>query len=179
MEIWKDVIGYEGMYQVSNCGRIKSLKRKFVLKDVILKNGINQNGYPVINLCDNGEQKLKTIHRIVLEAFTEPESHKNCINHIDGNKINNNINNLEWCTQKENVRHAFRIGLSKRKKGEESRLSRLTNTDVHQIRCMYKFKSELSKECGYLVTNKMIGECFDMSLGGVYSIISRKSWGHI
>ena len=129
-EIWKPIKGYEGFYEVSNFGRVKSLERKVkanfhfgntrTYKERILKSG-NVKGYQQVTLR-NGISKHEFIHRLVAEAFVpNPKGYKT-INHIDGNKKNNCADNLEWCTQKENVRHAWKTGLvDKEKKIEHMR----------------------------------------------------------
>ena len=108
-EKWKDIKGYEGLYQVSNLGNIKSLNRttnipnaKRIEKEKILKLN-TRNGYYVINLRKNGKRISKQIHRLVAEAFIPNNDNKPFVNHKDFNRLNNNIENLEWCTQKENV----------------------------------------------------------------------------
>lgn len=114
-EIWKDIKGYEGLYQVSNLGRVKSLPRntKNQYKNgIIKKNIILKNGYYFINLYNNGS-KLFTIHKLVAQAFIPNLKNKPCINHIDGNKQNNCVDNLEWCTYSENELHAFNKNLKK------------------------------------------------------------------
>lgn len=117
MEEWKDIQGYEGLYQVSNLGRVKSLyrlnSRGQKIKGKILKYSINPKGYAIVILCKNGITKTISVHRLVAIHFIENPNNLNVINHIDGNKINNNITNLEWCTQSENVKHAYRTGLAK------------------------------------------------------------------
>jgi len=120
-EIWKDVKGYEGMYQVSNLGRIKSLDRTVVcnrgyklVKGMILKGEISKKGYCRIRLSNGVNNRKKYfVHRIVAFAFICNQDNKPFINHIDGNKLNNNITNLEWCTCSENIQHAFDNGLKK------------------------------------------------------------------
>ena len=113
-EEWKDIEGYEGYYQVSNHGRVKSLSRKRTtgpkpgtLKERILKGSINSDGYKNVKLYKNGEKKTFKIHQLVVEAFIQKNESCECINHIDGDKTNNYIDNLERCTIKENVIHAF------------------------------------------------------------------------
>ena len=101
-EIWKDIPGYEGIYQASNLGRIKSNKK-------ILKPTIDRTGYVNARLFKNGELKVIRLHRVIAITFIENENNKPVINHIDGNKQNNRVDNLEWCTQKENVRHAIEV----------------------------------------------------------------------
>lgn len=107
-EIWKDIEGYEGLYQVSNLGRVKSKLRK----GRILK-PINTKKYYSVILCKNSTTKEIYVHRLVAYAFIPNPQNKPFINHIDGNKQNNYVENLEWCTQSENCRHAYKIGLNK------------------------------------------------------------------
>ncbi len=115
-EIWKDVKGYEGLYQVSNLGRAKSLGRKncsnICLKDKILNPSLDhKNGYKRVCLCRNNNEKRVGIHRLVAEVFIPNPENKPCVNHKDGNKLNNRVDNLEWCTAKENNQHAIKTGL--------------------------------------------------------------------
>ena len=116
-EIWKDIKGYEGLYQVSNIGRVKSLERvvfrkngrKFSVKERILKPRPNYKGYLQIQLYDSsGKRKFFLVHRLVCEAFHENPENKPCVNHIDENKANNSASNLEWCTYEENLNHGTR-----------------------------------------------------------------------
>ena len=104
VEIWKPVVGYEGLYEVSNLGRVKSLPRK-KCKGNILKPHINK-GYEYVHLCKNGKSYYAKVHRVVAEAFLQTIPNKNHVNHIDGNKTNNAVSNLEWCTATENLKHA-------------------------------------------------------------------------
>lgn len=106
MEIWKDIKGYEGLYQVSNFGRIKSFVRN-VSNPRIMKTYINRKGY--IKCYIGG--KSKSIHRLVADAFIPNHKNKPQVNHIDGNKQNNNVENLEWATNSENQKHAIKCGL--------------------------------------------------------------------
>lgn len=103
-EIWKDVVGYEGLYQVSNLGRIKR-------KDHILYKTLRN--YYGVKLCKNNIKCFKYIHRIVAQAFIPNPENKSQVNHIDGNKLNNCVDNLEWVTRSENTKHAYKIGLEK------------------------------------------------------------------
>ena len=114
-EIWKDIKGYEGMYQVSNLGRVRSLKYRDKKGIHILKEYTNKNGYKVIDLYFKGK-KTCNIHRLVAKAFIPNPNNLPQVNHMDGNKTNNNINNLEWCSIKDNAIHAYKIGLYKSKK---------------------------------------------------------------
>jgi len=116
-EIWKDIKGYEGLYQVSNIGRVKSLERtvprkngsKLPIKERILKPKANRDGYLTVVLCKgSGKRKGFLVHRLVCEAFHKNPKNKPCVNHIDENKTNNTAGNLEWCTYSENNKHGTR-----------------------------------------------------------------------
>jgi len=119
-EIFKDVKGYEGLYQVSNLGRVKSLSKKtnvnsngakYTSKEKILKNSLNRLGYLSVTLCNNAKRKTMLVHRLIAIHFINNKENKPFINHINGIKNDNRIENLEWCTQKENVNHAIKNGL--------------------------------------------------------------------
>ena len=111
-EEWRDVVGYEGRYQVSSMGRVKSLERKDrfgrIVKERILKPGVDHNGYQFVNLHAGGKPKNVPVHRLVCQAFRENPENKPEVNHIDEDKTNNNAVNLEWCTRKENINHGSR-----------------------------------------------------------------------
>jgi len=116
-EEWREIKGYEGRYQVSNMGRVKSLERTFIdkrkhkqhIKERILKPQPCRGGYLLVDLC-NGRGKIKhtLVHRLVCAAFHENPENKPCVNHIDEDKTNNTASNLEWCTYKENSNHGTR-----------------------------------------------------------------------
>lgn len=102
-EEWKDVKGYEGLYQVSNLGAAYGIKRQRFLNTVY-----DRNGYSRVKLTKNGIGKLLSIHRLVAQAFVSNPENKAEVNHIDEDKTNNIVSNLEWCTRKENVNHGTR-----------------------------------------------------------------------
>lgn len=114
-EIWKDIKGYEGLYQVSNLGRVRSFfnSRTHKLTDtpVLRTPGNLRAGYLNLILCKNGKRKTVMIHRVVAETFIPNPDNKRTVNHIDGNKTNNRVDNLEWNTDSENQLHAHRNGL--------------------------------------------------------------------
>lgn len=117
-EIWKDIPGYEGLYQISNYGSVKSLDRyvKHYKGGSKLIKGKNiapkiDKGYLRIKLCKLGEKKYYTVHRLVALTFINNPNNLPVINHIDGDKLNNHISNLEWCTISDNTQHAYDTGL--------------------------------------------------------------------
>lgn len=118
-EVWKDIIGYEGLYQVSSLGRVKSTGTVWngwvyhKKKETIRKSNANvKNGYHSLCLSKDSKVKRHYVHRLVGESFIDNPLNKPQINHLDGNKNNNKVDNLEWVTRKENVQHAIKNGLS-------------------------------------------------------------------
>ena len=116
-EIWKDIIGYEGSYQVSNTGKVKSLdrvikdaKKEYIKRGNLLKITDNGNGYKIVSLSKKG-RKNNYVHRLVATHFISNPDNKPQVNHKDGIKSNNFKYNLEWCSVKENQVHAHKIGL--------------------------------------------------------------------
>jgi hypothetical protein len=123
MEIWKDICGYEGLYKISNLGRVKSLQgynghtyynRELILRPTRVLISKNYERY-IIKLTKNKKSKTYKIHRLVAEAFIKNEQKKPYVNHIDGNPLNNNVENLEWCTQRENIIHSLKFGNRQKK----------------------------------------------------------------
>lgn len=109
-EEWRDIPGYEGIYKVSSTGRIYSAPRTTTKGGLMRCHVNNKNGYVYAQLYKNGKTRNARVHRLVASAFlgNRPELQ---VNHIDGNKTNNSVSNLEYCTQSENVIHAYRTGL--------------------------------------------------------------------
>ena len=101
-EYWKPVVGYEGLYEVSNWGRVKSLNYNHTGKGKILKQNQIMNGYKSVMLCKDGKRKNYLVHRLVAEAFIPNPDNLPQVNHKDENKTNNNVDNLEWCDAKYN-----------------------------------------------------------------------------
>jgi hypothetical protein len=125
-EIYKDVVGYEGIYQVSNLGNVK---RILLSRGVhwnhangnILKPFKETNGYLQIGLLRNGKRKYFMHHRLIAQAFIDNPNNYPCINHINGIKTDNRIENLEWCTHSQNIIHAYSTGLINQPKGNDSK----------------------------------------------------------
>ena len=112
-EIWKDIKGFEGLYQISSFGRVKSLIREtrngHCKKDKIINGRHDKKGYIHYALRKNGKAYERKGHRLVAEAFILNINNKSQVNHIDGNKTNNNVYNLEWCTNSENQKHSYKL----------------------------------------------------------------------
>lgn len=177
-EIWKDIIGFEGYYQVSNMGRIKSLakivkhsnpKLKCSRKERILK----QNkviGYLSVCFSKNGvATKPFLVHRIVGEHFIDNPYNKPCINHKNGIRHDNRATELEWCTHSENSQHAIDTGLHKVMIGEDVNGVKLSEGDVFEIRRMV--------EIG--LTQKEIGLVFNVNASTISDIKTKTTWRHI
>jgi len=160
MEIWKDIKGYEGLYQISNLGNVKSLFRyKKTLKPFFRKQ------YFSVNLSKNNNFKTFTVHRLVAENFIINPENKLQVNHIDGNKLNNNIDNLEWNTAKENTNHALLLGL--KKVGCESSRSKLNKEQILEIRKIYN---------PHIISLNILAEKFNVSKKTILSIIQKKTY---
>jgi len=163
MEVWKQIKDYP-CYMVSDLGRVKSLKFD---KEKILKGGIDTRGYRMVPLRNDKGRKTILIHRIVAFAFLDIVDGKNCVNHKDGNKTNNVLNNLEWCTQKENVKHSYQNGLCKSKEGNSNGRALLDEKKVLEIR-----SKQTSKVCD-------LAREYNVSWSCIKSIILKQTWTHI
>ena len=111
-EQWKPIQEFNGEYEVSNLGRVRSMKRYYGVVGRIMPQTIQRKGYYAVTLWMNNKAYCRKVHRLVIEAFTPNPDSLPCINHIDGNKLNNHIDNLEWCTYQQNMQHAVRTGLT-------------------------------------------------------------------
>lgn len=120
LEIWKSIEGYEGKYEVSNLGRVKSLQdNKGRKREQIVVVNIANNGYLYVNLWKTSRAKSKRIHRLVADAFCERHEGDECVNHKNGVKTDNRAENLEWCTYSYNTKHSYEKGLRKPTRGEK------------------------------------------------------------
>ena len=111
-EQWKPIQEFNGEYEVSNLGRVRSMKRYYGLVGRIMPQTIQRKGYYAVTFWMNNKAYCRKVHRLVIEAFTPNPDNLPCINHIDGNKLNNHVSNLEWCTYQANMQHAVRTGLT-------------------------------------------------------------------
>jgi len=152
-EVWKEL---EYGYSVSNIGRVKN---RF---DNIKKNTLHHRGY----LTTRYNKTMYSVHRLVAIAFIPNPENKPEINHKDGNKQNNHVDNLEWCTRKENIDHAFRLGLSSNK-GEKNPRSKLNWDSVNKIRNLYNTG---------LYTQNKLAEMFGVSQSPINKLLNYKNW---
>lgn len=141
-EVWKDIEGFEGRYQVSNLGRVKSLCYHNGTNERILKQRNNLSGYPIVNLYKKGSNqgKLKTVHRLVAEQFIPNEKNFPMINHKDENPENNNADNLEWCDCRYNVLYSLKLHPERIEKIREKQKRKIA---YERKTSPYKYKSEV------------------------------------
>ena len=158
IEKWKDIEGYENSYEVSNLGRVRSKERtrKFgratkTFEPKVLKQSEDKDGYYRVNLSKDGKKKRFFIHRLVATAFIENNDDKPVINHMDGNKKNNVVDNLEWCTRSENDLHAFDLGLRKPTDGGTSKTVLMIDSKTRKVVKKFTSMSEASRETGHSV----------------------------
>ncbi len=166
-EIWKPCL-ITPNYEVSNIGRVKNIK-----SGRILIARLNNKGYNHIELVTQSKGNINTtitIHRLVMQAFKQDLYFEGAhINHINGIKTDNRVENLEWCTQQENNKHAVEMGLREIKIGEESNSSKLTESQVLEIRKLYPDIKNYVK----------LGKQFGVSDNTIKKIVLRKTWNHI
>ena len=172
VEIWRDICGYTGKYQISNLGNVRSLDRFDSLNRFksgsIRKISTEKDGYSYITLIgDNSKSKSFFIHRLVAMSFEIPGFDKIQINHIDGDKSNNKISNLEWVTASENSIHALKLGL--RKSGEDHPLSKLSNAQVLEIPNLLKIGYSLKK----------ISILYNVSYSTIKNISRKHKWKYL
>lgn len=140
MEIWKDIEGYEGHYQVSTDGRVRSLDREVNHKrtGVAFWRGVEisqrmHKGYRTVTLNLDGVKKTIAVHRLLAKAHIPNPENKTCINHKNGLRSDNRIENLEWATHSDNLHHAYRTGLRKMYKGKEVKVSWLSQQEKNNL----------------------------------------------
>lgn len=137
-EIWLPINGYEWLYEISNIGKVRSIKKGLMYPS------ITKVGYLQVVLWKAGQKpKADSVHRMVAIHFVENPELKKCVNHKDGNKLNNHFCNLEWVTHTENMKHAYKIGLLK--DGEMHGNSKISDKDVQYIRDNYVVGSGRNK----------------------------------
>jgi len=166
-EKWKEIAGYEGFYDVSNFGRVKSLARKYSRKERYMKVHKCGTKYLYAMLSRNNKTKSYRVHRLVAIAFLPNSKNVSDVNHLDGDPTNNAIENLEWCTRKENIRHSVEMGLHP--VGERNGSAKLTGKQVKKIRELREGGMEVNA----------ITKLFPVTKHTIHKILSRNYWKHI
>jgi len=172
-KIWFDLIDFENKYVINKKGEVKSkytTSEKCGRKPTgnIIKQYVGRAGYYVIPLSIYQKSKTRFVHRLIAINFIPNPENKPQVNHIDGNKLNNSIENLEWCTPSENAKHAYKNKLSVGLSGSKSHFAKLTEHDVLQIRLLSNY-----------IEQTLIIKIFNISAGTASMIINRKTWKHI
>jgi hypothetical protein len=166
-EVWKDVKGFEGLYQVSNFGNVKRLISERVFAERLIGRTIDRYGYVKRVLSKDGKNNYFTEHRLVAIAFIDNPDNKATVNHINGIKTDNRVENLEWNTTNENHQHAIDTGL-KDQKGIKHHKCKLTEQQVLEIR-----------EIGFSQTRMSLSKKYGVSRTNILGIIRGKFWKHL
>lgn len=182
-EFWKPCPDYEQYYEVSTLGRIRT-RRVFIpneslfgdvggyfKKQSIKTQTVNRDGYMTTKLCKDGKCLRRTVHRMVAKAFLENPDNLSQVNHIDGDKTNNQVDNLEWISPSGNIIHAYATGLmnTEHLKGEKNNKAKLTADDVRKIKKMFSRGAEV----------KDIADAYGVSRTTIYYIKSGRTWKEV
>ena len=163
IEEWREIEGFDGFFQVSNTGKVRSCcnshgtRGKWKLRSL----SANHDGYLKVRLQKGAKDVTRRVHTLVAQAFIPNPNCYNTVNHKDGDKTNNNVENLEWADRSQQMIHAYKNGLKKPIKGSKNSQAKLTDDDVRYIRSHYKYRSTefgtvaLSKK--FNVSNSVIG----------------------
>jgi hypothetical protein len=171
-ENWKEVVNFEGLYKVSNLGRVMSIKEQGgyranmvrpMCRWLIMRASRGTHGYPAVRLMKNKKSHLLRVHRLVALAFIDNKQGKPCVNHKDSVRDNNNVKNLEWCTKKENTQHALKKG---RLRNVHGRVAKMTEKNVKRLR--------LYSSHGF--TDSLNAYIFNISRENASVIRRRDSW---
>ena len=173
-EIWKDIVGYEGLYQISNLGRVKSLNYNRTGKENILSPGLSSNGYYHVSLCKNGEMKDFNVHRLVALSYIPNLDNKPCVDHINGNRLDNRVENLRWCTNKENCN----FPLAKKNNSiahinHPKKSKPILQIDINTGEVINEFPSGKEVERQLEISNGNISNCCNGKLKTAYGYIWR------
>lgn len=167
---WKDISGFEGFYKISTSGTVMSMPRKYTRhkEPSLLTQVINGHGYMQCRFSKPSGGETLRIHRLVAEHFLPLVEGKSHVNHKNGNKLDNTIENLEWCTNDENMKHANRLNLITRKRGEQTKCSKLTEQKVKEIRAAF-----------IGVNKKELAEKYNVHKSTIEDVVNRKFWRHV
>lgn len=175
-EVWLPINGFEGLYEVSSMGRIKSVSKikgantgYYISSELLLRNRNLSKGYKGVVLYKNKKRKAFKTHRLVAEHFLNKDCDRNQVNHIDGDKANNRLSNLEWVTNKENMTHSWREGL-RDYKGEKSPFAKITEEQAIKIS---NFKPKKFGDLAKFL--RSVGVSYSIGCGVYYGY----SWKHL
>lgn len=171
MEVWKDIKGFEGKYKVSSLGRVLVIDYKRTSKDQLLKQSKTRDGYYKVRLNSKGKDITARVHRLVAEAFIDNPDNKETVNHINGNKEDNTVDNLEWADRHEQLVHAYKHNLKEAQKGSNNCNASFTPEQIREIRKLYKPRS---KEYSTVALAKMFG-VRDTTIGDVVRRVTYKN----
>lgn len=170
-ETWLPCPGFETSYEVSNYGKVRSIDRYIsgrngLVKGKLILQGKNKKGYPEVRLWKNNKQEARNPHRLVAQAFIPNPDNKPQVNHIDGNKENNSIDNLEWVSNSDNQLHAYKLGLQPSRSGENNNKAKITNKQVDLIKLDYNYGLSIS----------IIADSYKISIEIIRNIIYGRTW---
>lgn len=168
-EQWKHVVGYEGFYEISNIGRVKRLPRLSHQIATIVNPILTPYGYFICSLGKNKKHRNYFIHRLVAIAFIENPRNCSDVNHLDGDRKNYKLENLEWCTRGENHKHAFRTGL-RHQNGDKNQSRKLNSRHVKEI---------VSRYTPNVYTREMICQDYHIDISTVRDILNGESWSTV
>lgn len=183
MEKWRQIPGYEGVYEISDLGRVRTVHKRARWPAAVKTPTVNRDGYLRVGLTINGKERKWFVHRLVLMAFVGPRPLGAEANHKSGNKLDNSLDNLEWVTPTENQKHAYRTGLRERClgdkngrrtkpdstcRGEQHRWAKLTEDIVRRARVL--------SESGMGPTQIKEQLSLDCTIQAIHGAVNRKSW---
>ena len=188
VEVWRPAVGYEKTYEVSNLGKVRSIDRFVIRKNFmfyfrkgkILKLRIGFKGYQYASLWGNKKNNKPKVHRLIAQAFIPNPNNLPQVNHKNNNKLDNRVENLEWITNLDNIRHAWKNGFKNNNHciGEKNHFAKLTSESVREIRNSYKELNKLN-----LVSKKSkrieLAEKFNITERCIRSIVYNEVWKHV
>jgi len=168
IEVWMRIPGYS-LYEASSLGRLKTFNWKGTGREAILKPALYRGYLKTMLKNDQGRTHTVSVHKMVALAFLPKKETDTEINHINGVRHDNRVENLEWCSHSENLAHSFKIGLSSNE-GSKNPFSKLTESDVLQIRTKFKKR---------VYTREMLAKEFNVAPATIKDVVLRKSWNHV